>query len=121
MARTVVFVCPHGALKSRIAAAWFNTLAPPGWRATSAGLTPQEQVSVHAAPLLAGTGAQALLDLDPPKALDGLSDVDRVVGIDCQIPDSVCWQLDNGHPGEAMRDEIGRLVQQLAQEIGDEQ
>lgn len=28
--RTVVFVCLHGAGKSRIAAAWFNWVAPPG-------------------------------------------------------------------------------------------
>jgi protein-tyrosine-phosphatase len=30
MAETVLFVCPHGAGKSRVAAAWFNGSAPPG-------------------------------------------------------------------------------------------
>ncbi len=36
--RTVLFVCPHGAGKSRIAAAWFNGAASAGWWATSAGV-----------------------------------------------------------------------------------
>ena len=36
MGRTILFVCPHGAGKSRMAAAIFNRLAPAGWQATSA-------------------------------------------------------------------------------------
>src|SRR5213078_4079664 len=35
-ARTVLFVCEHGASRSRLAAVWFTLVAPPGWRATSA-------------------------------------------------------------------------------------
>lgn len=42
--RTVLYVCPHGAGKSRMAAAWFNCWAPPGWRATTAGISPQTEV-----------------------------------------------------------------------------
>jgi len=34
---TVLFVCPHGAGKSRVAAAWFDGCASGGWRATSSG------------------------------------------------------------------------------------
>jgi protein-tyrosine-phosphatase len=55
MSQVVVFVCPHGALKSRLAAAFFNAAARPGWRAVSAGLEPQADPSVHAAALVAGT------------------------------------------------------------------
>jgi hypothetical protein len=50
MSRMVVFVCPHGALKSRLAAALFNAGPPAGWQAASAGVVPQAAMSVHAAP-----------------------------------------------------------------------
>jgi hypothetical protein len=63
---TVLFVCQHGAGKSRMAAAWFNTDPPPGWRATSAGVEPQTSVSLHAPRLLAGTVAEATLDRTRP-------------------------------------------------------
>jgi protein-tyrosine-phosphatase len=33
--RTLLFVCPHGAAKSRLAAAYFNAAAPSGWHATT--------------------------------------------------------------------------------------
>jgi hypothetical protein len=93
---TVVFVCPHGAGKSRIAAAWFNSLAPPGWWATSAGITPQPSVSVHAPRLLAGTPAEALLDRDLPRPLTAVGNPTLVVAIDCQpgeVPGALAWTL----------------------------
>ena len=40
--RVVLFVCAHGAGKSRMAAALFNAAAPRGWWATSAGQEPGE-------------------------------------------------------------------------------
>ena len=87
--RVIAFVCPHGALKSRLAAAYFNLEAPTGWHAISAAVhpqeNPQENVSVHAARLLAGTEAAAFLDTDPPRALAG-DGVACVVAIDCQLP-----------------------------------
>jgi hypothetical protein len=48
--RTVLFVCPHGAGKSRIAAAWFDGLGLAGWTATSAGLQPRPQFSAASMP-----------------------------------------------------------------------
>ena len=62
MNRTVLFVCPHGAAKSRVAAAYFNSIAPAGWVATSAGLDPGPELSQTAARMLAGTAAAAYLD-----------------------------------------------------------
>lgn len=115
----VVFVCPHGALKSRVAAALFNAVAPPSWRAYSAGLTPQEQVSVHAAALLAGTGAESLLDVSPPRMLVEGSGADRLVAIDCQVPEACqipeaeVWELGVAEPGPAMREELRRRVRRL--------
>jgi protein-tyrosine-phosphatase len=116
--RILAFVCPHGALKSRLAAAYFNLDAPPGWRAVSAGLHPQENVSAHAAPLLAGTAAAPFLDADPPRELS-TDDVSCVVAIDCEVGGATMWQLANGEPGDAMREEIASLVEQLVADFND--
>lgn len=69
MGRTVVFVCAHGAARSRPAAAWFNADPPPGWHAiTAAGEDPATSVPPHVGPLLAGTPAHADLDdTEPPQ------------------------------------------------------
>lgn len=118
MAHTVVFVCPHGALKSRLAAAFFNKVAPQGWRATSAGLQPQEQVSVHAEELLAGTDAAGLLEMDSPRALVDLPAPALVVAIDCEVRDAEHWELANGEAGVPMRDELHLRVEQLVRTVG---
>src|SRR5262245_56033914 len=110
--RIIAFVCPHGALKSRLAAAYFNVKAPTGWHAVSAAIHPQENVSVHAAPLLAGIEAAAFLDMDPPREL-AADQVARVVAIDCQVPGASQWQLTNDDPGPAMRDELRIRVEGL--------
>jgi hypothetical protein len=62
---TIVFVCPHVALKSKLAAAFFNQTPPIGWPARSAGLRPQEHVSVHATPILSGTATASFLGTQP--------------------------------------------------------
>lgn len=59
MTRDILFVCPHGAGKSRLAAAFFNQVAPTGWWATSAGQEPQATLGTNASRLLAGTAAPA--------------------------------------------------------------
>src|SRR5262249_60581108 len=94
MDRLVLFVCPHGAAKSRVAAAFFNRVAPPGWAATSAGLDPAPELSPTAGRLLAGTGAEAFLDLALPRPIAAVTALDRVVGIDC-TPDGATdgWRL----------------------------
>jgi uncharacterized lipoprotein len=105
-------------LKSRIAAALFNACAPGGWRAISAGLSPQDAVSTYAAPLLAGTTAAALLDVRPPTALADIGPAEQVIAIDCQVDGARTWQLDHAEPGEAMRDELSHLVAAWVSEIG---
>ena len=51
MTRTVVFVCEHGAFRSRIAAAFFNAASPSGWRGLSAGRDPLAEASPLLGPL----------------------------------------------------------------------
>jgi len=111
--RTVLFVCEHGAGRSRIAAAWFNHAAPAGWSATTAGLTPQEQVSVHAPRLLAGTAAESALDPAPPRPLAAVAGPAVVVAIDCAAPGAVRWELAATGFDDAMRDELRQRVEEL--------
>jgi protein-tyrosine-phosphatase len=116
MTATVLFVCPHGAGKSRIAAAWFDNLAPPGWSATTAGIEPQVTVSEHAPRLLAGSDAAAHLDPALPRPISAAPDATLVVTIDC--PDGAvlgaeAWRLENGDFDEAMVAELRRRVSAL--------
>lgn len=114
--RTVVFVCPHGAGKSRIAAAWFNGLALPDWAATSAGVEPQQQVSMHAARLLHGTPVRPLLDEAMPRPMSAVPDADIVVAIDCAdtFPADHRWQLKQQQFDDQLCAEIRDRVHELA-------
>ncbi|GAA4053541.1 hypothetical protein [Nonomuraea soli] len=121
MSGTVLFVCPHGAGKSRIAAAWFSGVAPPGWTATTAGLTPQDQVSVHAPRLLAGSPVERLLDHDLPRPLAAVPQPAVAVAIDCPpgaVPGALEWRLEHGDFDEAMARELRERAERLAGELG---
>ena len=113
----VLFVCPHGAGKSRIAAALFNADAPPGWSATTAGLEPQDQVSVHAPRLLAGTAAEPYLDTTLPRPLSAVADPARTIAIDCRIEGAASWTLGQPVFDLAMREEIAERVRTLISDL----
>lgn len=117
MSRTVLFVCPHGAGKSRMAAAFFNAVTPSGWSATTAGREPAETVSPHAVRLLRGSAAETLLDRDPPRPLGAVNAPDRVVAIDCEVHGAERWDLAHQEFGEAMRDELRSRAEALAQTL----
>jgi hypothetical protein len=119
MTRTVVFVCPHGAGKSRMAAAFFNAVAPDGWHATSAGQEPAVTVSPDAVHLMAGSTAASYLDREPPRPLEAIKEPARVVAIDCEVPGAERWALTHQQIGEAMRDELERRAVMLAREARD--
>lgn len=111
---TVLFVCEHGALRSRIAAAYFNAAPPPGWRATSAGREPQSQVSPHVARLL--TDQDVPSDGSPPRAVAGIQ-AERVVAIDCDVAGAEQWKLASAVPDERLRDEIRERVARFARKL----
>jgi len=117
--QTVLFVCQHGAGKSRMAAAWFNQAPAAGWWATTAGVEPQQQVSVHAPRLLAGTPAEPTLDHQPPRPLSAVPGAALTVAIDCDVPGAVRWDLDAGQFSDAMCAEIRRRVHALARAMSD--
>jgi len=117
---SVVFVCPHGALKSRLVAALFNAAAPHGWQATSAGLTPQAEVSVHAVALMATAAEKQWLNVDPPRGLPTAEPGMRVIAIDCAVGDAPSWHLTHGDPGAAMLGELRQRVEMLLTEVADD-
>ena len=116
--RTVLFVCAHGAYRSRLAAAFFNAAAPAGWRAASAGQEPQAAMSDAAARLAAGTPAEPHLELDRPRAIREIPAPDRLVSIDCDVPGAERWTLATAPVGPEQRDEIARLAGRLARTLG---
>jgi len=119
--RTVVFVCAHGAARSRIAAAWFNADPPPGWRAcTAAGEEPAETLNPRVGSLLAGTPAGAYLDGAPPVALSTVDDGGMVVAIDCAAAAAYRWNLEAAMVDEAMRDELRDRVAALVRTLAGE-
>ena len=115
--RTVLFVCAHGAYRSRLAAAFFNAVAPNGWRAASAGLDPQESTSAAAVELATNTVAERHLERARPTALGDAGPVDRIVAIDCDVDGADRWDLAVGDIGPAQRDEIRARAEALAAEL----
>ena len=113
--RTVVFVCAHGAARSRLAAAWFNADPPAGWQATTgAGEEPAASVNPRVKALLAGTPARDHLDDGPPRMFAG---GDLVVAIDCAVPGAQRWYLHATEVGETMRDELRVRVDGLTRTL----
>ena len=109
--RTVLFVCLHGMGMSRLAAACFNRVAPPGWQAVSAGLEPGETLSPTAARLLAGTPAGPYLDRAVPRSMESVGTVQRLVAlrkpsIRFELPGAEARDLAHAEFAEPLRDEI---------------
>jgi protein-tyrosine-phosphatase len=114
LVRTVLFVCAHGAYRSRLAAAFFNAAAPDGWHAVSAGQEPQEHMSDAAIRLAAGTAAEPHLATDRPHGLGDHPGADRLVAIDCDVPGAERWTLTTARIGPQQRDEIRMFAERLA-------
>jgi protein-tyrosine-phosphatase len=116
----VLFVCAHGAARSRIAAAWFNAEPPPGWYATTAaGEEPAEALNPRVGPLLAGLPADRHLDHSRPRPLVTADPGDPVIAVDCDVPGAHRWTLTATEVGEAMRDELRDRVAALARTLAE--
>jgi protein-tyrosine-phosphatase len=116
--QVLLFVCPHGAAKSRMAAAFFNQIAPLGWTAISAGMEPAAELSPTAVRLLAGTDAETFLDHAPPRTISSAERANRVVGIDCAPAGATDhWELGYQELNAEMRDAIRARAEALAAEL----
>ena len=89
-ARTIVFVCEHGAAKSVIAAAYFNKLAGETGlelRAIARGTEPDNKLSASA---IAGLRADGLTPTDsvPQKlSMEDVESAQRIVSL-CKLPET---------------------------------
>jgi hypothetical protein len=70
--------------------------------------------------LVADTDAVDLFDRDPPRPLTGMPAADRIVGIDCDAPGGIRWNLHHAHTGEPMRDELRSAATDLARMLADD-
>lgn len=117
--RTIQFVCEHGAFRCRIAAAYFDALAPQGWSATTGGVTPQDEISERLLPALDGTEAAPFVDTSAPRAArEGVAVRTIVIDADLPAADEV-WQTSDGEPlpEEELRERIKRGVERLIQNL----
>jgi arsenate reductase (thioredoxin) len=122
--KTVVFACLHGAGMSRMAAAYFNSIALPDWHAVSAGVEPAESLSPTAATLLEGSAAEKFLDRSPPRALGAVTDPHRVIAlknpaIQFELASAEVWDCTHS-AGPQLRDEIQLRAEALARSIATE-
>ena len=117
--RTIQFVCEHGAFRCRIAAAYFDALAPEGWSATTGGVTPQDEISERLLPTLDGTEAAPFVDKSAPRAArEGVAA--RTITIDAALPAAdEAWRTSDGEAltDDELREQIKRGVERLIQNL----
>lgn len=130
--KTVVFLCPHNALRSVIAAALFNRDAAGVARAESAGTEPDPRVTERTVTVLHEVGID-VADITPEHGTpEQLERADRVVSLGCPLAPELArtaaakleeWPMPDttGRPIEAVR-EVRDLIQgrvaQLLDELG---
>jgi hypothetical protein len=114
-----MFVCLHGAAKSRMASAFFNQMNVPGWEAVSSGMEPQAAMSENAIRLLRGTDAERFLDVSPPRSVAAVVNPARSIAIDCDLPGADSWVLTCREFDGEMREELRECAEALAKELAD--
>lgn len=99
MPSTILFLCPHNAAKSVIAAACFNQQAAQSglaWTAVSAGTEPAAQVSLAVVQLLLGDGIDVSGHRPRSVTHDDLETANRVISLGC-APESLPARVDIEH------------------------
>ncbi|MBA2448138.1 MAG: hypothetical protein H0V51_08940 [Chloroflexi bacterium] len=129
---TVLFLCPHNALRSVIAAALCNQLAAGRARGESAGTEPDERVNERTITVLREVGID-VADRKPGRvSRQQLERADRVISLGCPLaPDLAAaaagkiqeWPMPDttNKPVEAVREvrELIRVrVERLLEELG---
>jgi arsenate reductase len=83
---TVLFLCPHNALRSVIAAALLNQLADGKARGISAGTEPDEWVNERTVTVLKEVGIEVGDERPGKVSREQLQQADRVVSLGCPLP-----------------------------------
>ena len=117
---TVVFLCPHNALRSVIARALFDARAGGRARAESAGTEPDERVNERTVAVLREVGIDVSGEIPLRVTAEQLRRADRVVSLGCPLPPDLAaaaagkveeWPMPDtaGKPVEAVR-EVRELI-----------
>jgi len=113
-ARKVLFICVHNSGRSQMAEAFFNSLAPEGMSAISAGTQPSQELNPVAVEVMAELGID--ISSQRPKLLtpEMIASADRVISMGCGVAESCPvgltmaedWLLDDpaGQPIEKVRE-----------------
>jgi arsenate reductase len=124
---TVLFLCPHNALRSVIAAALLNHMADGKAWGVSAGTEPDERVNERTITVLREVGIE-MGDERPGKvSREQLQQADRVVSLGCPLPPELAavaagkieeWSMPDtaGKSVEAVR-EVRELIQTRVQQL----
>jgi arsenate reductase (thioredoxin) len=127
----ILFLCPHNALRSVIAAALLNRLADGRARGESAGTEPDERVNERTVTVLREIGIEVADEKPGRVTAEQIERADRVVSLDCPLPPELeaaasdkieRWPMPDtsGKPVEAVREVrelIRARVEQLIAEI----
>src|SRR5215217_117745 len=116
----VLFLCPHNALRSVIAAALFNQRADGRAHAESAGTEPDDRVNERTIVVLREVGIEVAVERPGRVTREQLEQATRVVSLDCPLPPELNavaadklenWPMPDtsGKPVEAVR-EVRELI-----------
>ena len=86
MTKHILFICPHGAAKSVMAAAYFRELSRQHgltWTANAAGTEPDAAIAPHVAALLQREGLESSGYTPRHVTADELAQADRVISLGC--------------------------------------
>ncbi|MBA3376324.1 MAG: hypothetical protein H0U00_11035 [Actinobacteria bacterium] len=100
--------------RSRVAAAYFNSIAPAGWRAASAGRLPEGDLSDNARRVVANGAAAAYLEEGTARPVEAFVGPEQIIAIDCDVPGAVRWTLSHEDPtgiAEELRCRVHELVE----------
>ena len=128
---TVLFLCPHNALRSVIGAALFNQRAGGRAHAESAGTEPDDRVNERTVAVLREVGIEAADERPGRVTREQLEAATRVISLDCHLPPELAaaaadrlenWPMPDtaGKPVEAVREVrelIGVRVDRLLDEL----
>jgi len=129
--KIILFVCVENSGRSQMAEGFFNKLAPPGYRAVSAGTKPAGQIN----PLAVQTMKEADIDISEQKSKiitdDMIINSARAVNMGCMnssdcpllfLKNQVDWAIEDPKGGSIekvreIRDEIERRVKELVENL----
>jgi protein-tyrosine-phosphatase len=124
---TVLFLCPHNALRSVIAAALLNHLADGRARGISAGTEPDERVNERTITVLREVRIEVGNEKPGKVSREQLQQADRVISLGCPLPPELAsaavgkieeWPMPDtaGKPVEAVR-EVRELIKTRVQQL----